>query len=140
MITAENGDIKRDLTMKDDYVTLKTAILLKERGFDWPCRASYVESFDGTFDLMLTSMPCFNHNTDTDIAAPSLAVAAKWLRETFRIDICVSRSFSVMLGYHYQIVIGGNYSNEIVQPVCDGRSYEQSLQDAIAYALDKNNN
>lgn len=117
-----------------DYVSYDLALKLKTCGFDEPCDYVYCKWFLQDTDVeLLPKEERDGHYICAD--APFLWQAQKWLREK-GIDICVLRSFSVKHGYHHRIVKDKDWENEIMQPVCAGRSYEQSLSDAIAAALE----
>lgn len=88
----------------EDFVTYEQAVKLKKCGFDWPCYEFWDNSFclDGTPVKIrkLKSEPkiCFMYecNSMLDkmgcdlITAPSLAMAAKWLREEWDLHIDAS--------------------------------------------------
>ena len=123
-----------------DYCSYELSKALNAAGFDEPCLTFY----DANKELgRALDSDNFNHLGETyqgewftdTISAPLLYHAQKWLREK-GIDICVLRSFSVKHGYHHRIVKDKDWENEIMQPVCAGRSYEQSLSDAISAALE----
>ena len=59
------------------YVSLEIAKLLKEAGFDWKCEHPY---FNGVFDSDSYEPDNFL-DTTYQIAAPTLDVAQRWLRE-----------------------------------------------------------
>ena len=78
--------------IKEDYVSLETAKLLKEKGFDArECQNSprYYYNTDGQF-----SGPSW----DTEYTAPTLQMAMKWLREVHGIHINVFRYPAAFLG------------------------------------------
>jgi len=62
----------------ESYVSLETAKLLKQAGFDWETIKAYGQD-EGLYGTI-----CISRNFNAEkgfIAAPSLAVAQKWLRE-----------------------------------------------------------
>jgi hypothetical protein len=61
----------------ETYVSLKAAKLLKQAGFDWGCEHCY---FKDEFDSEVYDADNFLDAT-YQIAAPSLHVAQRWLRE-----------------------------------------------------------
>lgn len=76
----------------EDYVSFEQAQKLKELGFDWECIGVYdSERPLGliALDTQAKSPTNWNGNTDFDeiFSAPTLAQAAKWLREKKGIDI-----------------------------------------------------
>lgn len=122
--------------MNDYFVSYELAQRLKECGFDEPCIAQWACEPDGKPMLVGSTAFVFSNakTKGRDVVAPSLCHAQKWLRNK-GIDICVGRSFSVNNGYHYQIVKDNDWEKEEVQEVCVGRSYEQSLSDAITLSV-----
>lgn len=65
-------------TTQGSYVSLETAKLLKQAGFDWHTNLVYVD------DKLLTNPYTADWNNtipDTYTSAPTLDVAQKWLRE-----------------------------------------------------------
>lgn len=83
----------------EDYVSFETAKLLKEKGFDEECRTFWKE-WDGeimlcpccsghVFEFCYNSMleKYYNDNEETNIAAPTLQMTMKWLREVHKLAI-----------------------------------------------------
>lgn len=69
------------------YVSPTTAQLLKDAGFDWPCKMFYTHdsSLDGEWHLFPNTRPQ-NRNREYDsgvvtISAPTLDVAHRWVRQ-----------------------------------------------------------
>lgn len=73
--------------IQEEYVSYETAKLLKEAGFDVPCN-SYYELEDGEAVRKDCIRP-YDHNGfgDTICSRPTLALAARWLREVHGIHI-----------------------------------------------------
>lgn len=67
------------------YVSFEIAELLKKAGFDWKCEHPY---FNGIFDKNSYEPNNFLDAT-YQIAAPTLEIAQKWLREVKDIDIYI---------------------------------------------------
>ena len=92
--------------IKEDYCSLEVAKLLKEKGFNEPCRLyydnyhGYVPIFvaDGEFskygyergDEVRNGQNCISNFVAT---APALSLAMKWLREVYNIDIIAPPQF-----------------------------------------------
>jgi len=72
----------------EDYVSFETAKLLKEKRFDWECRAFYVKSKECGIELF-PSDRSHNYNDDVypRISAPTHQMAMKWLRETHNLFV-----------------------------------------------------
>ena len=81
--------------IEESYVSFDTAKLLKEAGFDVPCRGVYVTDRIGYYEFREND----NKQTANDLwwntrdgfqyeyLAPTLALAARWLRETHGIHV-----------------------------------------------------
>ena len=73
--------------VKEDYISFKTAKLLRDKGFDEPCHALYHNGEDKIFfGLDVDSY----HNTNLNVdcyACPTLQMAMKWLREIYKFEI-----------------------------------------------------
>ena len=66
------------------YVSIETAKLLKQAGFDWHTNLVYVD------DILLTNPYTADWNNtipDTYISAPTLDVAQRWFREVKKISV-----------------------------------------------------
>jgi len=73
---------------KERYVSYEIAKLLKEKGFDWEVFTFYDEI--RKFNRANTVYNWNNANFDVDVfSAPTLQMAACWLREVHKIDISV---------------------------------------------------
>ena len=76
---------------KEQYVTFEVAKLLKEKGFDWECRA-YLHEDDKV--LIESQSPCYLRNITNPCwfgnTAPTQQMACRWLREEHKIDISVT--------------------------------------------------
>lgn len=66
----------------EDYVSFEVAKLLKEKGFDIPCRMSY-------FNGLLVDYTMYGFCDGELINCPTLQMASKWLRIVHKIDLCV---------------------------------------------------
>lgn len=74
------------MSLKDDYVSVRIADLLKENGFDEWCNAFYIK---GRFNY---GTPIRNsHLVNGVVSAPTISLAMKWLREKYNIFISVIR-------------------------------------------------
>lgn len=122
----------------EDYVSLETARLLKEKEFDEPCYLGYNRNGD--------YIPTVNRRNSQIIqpdcclfCCPTIQMAMKWLREKHLLHISID------------MVNGGRWKYEIddisvpfdggVLPkyYCDKTfsSYEEGIDDAIKYCLEK---
>ena len=71
----------------EDYVSFETAKLLKEKGFDDEYTNAFYDKTGNLYFIDLLSDFSEHPDNDTDIAAPTLYVAMKWLREKYKLHI-----------------------------------------------------
>jgi hypothetical protein len=120
--------------MKEEFVTLETAKLLKEKGFDEYCKdiinykGIIMETiFRTSKDLPKLFYPC-----------PIQSIAQKWLRETKNLHICV---YNCACGYGYEISKADNgthIASSTYKGPNDGgnwNTYEEALEAGIQEAL-----
>lgn len=86
----------------ESYVSLETAKMLKKVGFDWGCEHCY---FNDEFDEDLYEPDNFLDCT-YQIAAPTLAVAQRWLREV------KGKRFYITPKYYSHFNDNGEYTHE----------------------------
>lgn len=108
--------------MNEQYVTLETALLLKEKGF---LRRKYL------IDVS-TLHHCYKY-----LSVPPQSVVQRWLRETKNLHICIYNSAS---GYSYEISKADNGTTVYCLPIGpnDGEkwdTYEEALEDGILKSL-----
>lgn len=109
--------------IQEEFVTLETAKLLKEKGFN---ERKYL------IDVS-TLHHCYKY-----LSVPPQSVAQKWLRETKNIHICV---YNCACGYGYEISKADN-GTHITSSVYEGPNdggkwdiYEEALEAGIWEAL-----
>ena len=138
--------------VQEDYVSFKIAKLLKEKGFDETCRAFWKDWDDSIVLCDCNSSHCIQYCTnsilekyndceETNIAAPTLQMAMKWLREkcychividyTFKADANLSEEY---VSYCYSVENAKTYvqytHNEWYS------TYEETCEAAIKYCLE----
>ena len=116
----------------EQYVSFETARLLKEKGFDGDCFAAY--NVGGNIE---SAMELYGEETigngecgEGDIAAPTQALAMRWLREEKNIHIDIYW-LSIRKQYHSEIIEGEKGSDDN----CD--TYEDAVEYALKYCLTK---
>lgn len=138
----------------EDYVSFKTAKLLKEKGFDGKCYKVWVHYTSST--PMLWAAPTFvegetivdresvesaertwnmiygdSENKNHGYLAPTLQMAMKWLREVHNIDISVTpdrkAGYSVLIFKDKRLPFDTLDSYSI---------YEQACEAAVKYCLE----
>ena len=136
------------IQITEDYCSFETTKLLKEKGFDGECRAFW-EDWKGEirlcscnraymFDYCHNSMlERYNDTEETNIAAPTLQMAMKWLREVhnynIEIDTIGQKSRNTLswrsLIYNLEHDIECYHEENF-------KSYEEACEAAIKYCLE----
>ena len=140
-------DESQEKQWNEQFVTLETAKLLKENGFDWPTYMAY-DNF-GIEGKIYDSFGYHNHNKHDDlISCPSQSVAMKWLREVKHIFIGVEPrlgqyDFYWVSGTVYTVKQERSYyglremeDKYSSHAICDAHTYENAVERAIKYSLD----
>lgn len=118
---------------QEDFVTYEQAVKLKELGFDWECRHWY---FNPTRNKVFICIhDCFDYKDMT--RAPSLALAAKWLRTENNLCVCSFCKIDRRGRYKYQWMLTFLKEDKSVTPddiFFD--TYEEALSAGIDKALE----
>ena len=131
----------------EDYVSFETAKLLKEKGFDEPCRFIY----DAGYFCSIASRDCrWNEGygelieelpnsefsgIDNRVSAPTLQMAMKWLREVHKIEVRVIYNNNKSSWYGACNPMG-EFSQILLGFDCKRNSYEEACEEAIKYCLE----
>ena len=134
--------------IEEQYVSFDTAKLLKEAGFDVPCR-SYYELEDGEVVRKDCIRP-YDHNCfeDTVCSRPTQALAARWLREKHRIVVDVTfippsvngGVWQYFIGEMDDMVWGGDFESSDRKYSTYEEAFEAGLQEAIKLITSENEN
>ena len=129
----------------NDYVSVSTALSLKNAGFDWATSTYYQGQ---TSNELINEYPsCYNfndkdsyYNKHEDVSmhrtsAPTLYVAQKWLREVKGIHITVYSCSQE--SWQYRITKRGENLNDGIFGE-DFYTYEEALEHAILTAIINN--
>ena len=127
--------------MKDAYVKIETAQLLKEKGFDWEVRSLY-----GNYqqDLGFSSWSNNYNAYDDLVSAPTQQMVCRWLREEHNIFVTVQPceigagvdDYTYVIyeiqpeDYHFEFIAQGR-----IQPVAYTMDYEGTLEEGIKHVL-----
>ncbi len=119
----------------EDYVSIETAKLLKEKGFDIPIHTFYNpnKNCGVKFD------PCLiNRNAGTCVSTPTLQMAMKWLREAHNLHITI-KPYITNEGFMYAYEIHKfeqyKYMVLLVKAKAGFENNENACEDAIKYCL-----
>lgn len=127
--------------IEEQYVSFDTAKMLKEAGFDVPCN-SYYELEDGEAVRKDCIRP-YDHNGfgDTICSRPTLALAARWLREVYDTFIKMERvgnfdGKEFRFYWSYSII---SVSTACLNSISGGRydCYEEALEAGIKQVLER---
>ena len=134
----------------EDYVSFEVAMLLKEKGFNEECR-SFWKKWDGdchlykcdtsqSFQYCSNSiLKRYNDDSELNVAAPTLQMATKWLREMY--DVHVVPKFDFYAGTYTGRVYDGRRETALDRSdyiaIAGCKSYEEACNEAIRYCLEK---
>lgn len=117
----------------EDYVSFETAKLLKEKGFDEVPVCTYYLSYGGFYmtPMAVTNKDLYAHG---HIAAPTLQMVMKWLREKhifITLDI-ISFNLNDLPVWSFDVWHNNNHEYRYSDYF---DSYEQTCETAIKYCL-----
>lgn len=134
--------------IEESYVSRDTARMLKEAGFDVPCN-SYYELEDGEAVRKDCIRP-YDHNGfgDTICSRPTMALAARWLREVHRISVdaafmAPSTNIDVwqyFIGKMDDMIWPGDFETSERTYATYEEALEAGLQEAIKLITNENEN
>lgn len=120
--------------MAEELVTLETAKLLKEKGFN-----EYCENVIDINNMLRKTLYRINDDLPKQcFSRPTQSVAQKWLRETKNIHICI---YNCACGYGYEISKADNgthITSSVYEGTNDGSKwdiYEEALEAGLQEAL-----
>ena len=114
----------------EDYVSFKTAKLLKEKGFDENgVKLWYDESGEMYYGCHEIKYQIKIENHEKFFQCPTLQMVMKWLREVHNITIGITFSYGI-ISYEIQ------KNDEFITSVGSSRTYEQMSEEAIRYCLE----
>ena len=126
--------------ISEDYVSFETAELLKEKGFNDVPVYTYYLSYGGFY---MSPMAVTNKNlyAQGHIAAPTLQMAIKWLREVHNLFIFIStwlRHKDGTVQYYYEIRNLNDKDFETIaeSTITEFDSLEKTCEAAIKYCLE----
>ena len=137
-------------TITEDYVSFETAKLLKEKGFNEPCHATYDTAVTGGKPKfseyeVLSYFPYGMKNSDDKysmvISAPTLQMAMKWLRKKYYCHIIIDYTFTAdanlseeYVSYCYNVENAKTYIQYTHNEWYN--TYEEACESAIKYCLE----
>lgn len=126
------------IMIEEQFVSFDTAKMLKEAGFDVPCRGVYVRDRTGYYEFreydnkQTTDDLCWNTEDgfQYEYLAPTQALAARWLREAHNIDVMVDV-------YNRDYYVCNVYKNKhlmIIRNIVTS-SFEKVLEEGLCEAI-----
>ena len=120
--------------MEDEYITVKTAMLAKQKGFNEPCRMFYhSDTIEGK--TVSSEIKESTDYTKNDIPVPAQSLLVRWFRETKELHIEVE--FWCYMGENYC-----EYTYNISKPhegvdkdVLWFNTYEEAMEAGLQEAL-----
>ena len=124
--------------IKEDYCSYEVAKLLKEKGFNAECRASYTsygKLFTTQIQQYVTNVLC-SKGTLWECTAPTHQMAMKWLREEKRTSIIIE--FDVTKRGYCPYVHQLDYDMDWVVKwrINTPMKYEEAVEAALKYTLE----
>lgn len=132
--------MSKTVKMKEELVTLETAKLLMNNGFDWKCEDLIdINGNVRNYFYPQSELCCMEiDGKPFEFLCPKLYIAQKWLRETKNLHISIIRN---ACGYGYDICKADN-GTHITDGIFDGPNdggqwdtYEEALEVGIQEAL-----
>lgn len=125
--------------IQEQYVSFKTAKLLKEKGFDIPCCFNYRSAYPNTPKPFYHKLPKdFNSEEYKGLksewfSAPTQQMAMRWLRENYNILIYINFNGDIN---HYCWAMIDLTSGNPKPYECLAMTYEEAAEEAIKYCLE----
>ena len=73
--------------IREQYVSLETAKILKEKGFDWGCYKVYNKEGVVGISTVIEDIPINYKNIDYYFLCPTMQMVLRWLRENHKLHI-----------------------------------------------------
>ena len=128
-------------TLTEDYVSLETAKLLKEKGFDIPVWTYYEnDDYEIVIDneIIFGSTRNWNNSSTRYISAPTQAMVMKWLREEHNIAINIGWGEIFEDKFQWWCIILNYKDGSILRESEYYATYEEAAEAAIKYCLEEN--
>lgn len=130
--------------IEEQFVSFDTARMLKEAGFDAPCRGVYVTDRTGYYEFreydnkQTKDDLCWNTEDgfQYEYLAPTQALAARWLREVHKIHVGADMAYSKLVAEKWIYLI--RFTDSIGNPYkCVGwfNDYEEALEAGLQEAI-----
>ncbi len=123
--------------MTEEFVTLETAKLLKEKGFVWECeRTISCDKIIRRWNHPQYISCCTEIDGElVEFLCPTLYVALKWLREIKKLHVEVSYMYENYWIYDILTIPNHDLVGLSDRPIIHYKSYEEALEAGIQEAL-----
>lgn len=121
----------------EQFITLETAKLAKQAGFDWEVYSCYYKSSPDRVSTNGTLTSNFNGYAFQHIAisAPTQSVLQRWLRELHNLIVVVKPYYGKKVVYGYIIYQEAEGFIKIIDDGIGDRSYESTLEAGLKKCL-----
>lgn len=120
--------------MKEAYVSYEIAKLLKEKGFDEPCKSYFIDYVDYVDYFYSTEELTDLHMGVWETLRPTHQMAMAWLREMHNIFIEIIIFHENMIHYRFKIL--NRNCEKIYIDSGSQFSYEEAVEAALKYVLE----
>jgi len=121
-------------TITEDYVSFETAKLLKEKGFNYPCRVVY--SPKGIVKHYLKEEVYAHHLKGHKKLCPTLQMAMKWLRKYHNIIIDPEPVWNGKKWEYQLFIVTPQNADSPYYEHNPYKTYEECVETAIKYCLE----
>lgn len=121
--------------MKDQLISLETAILAKEKGYDqspYKTDNAYGPEYTDGSNIKLRSNSLFNPDSNTAVA-PTQSFLQKWLREEHNIIVLVDTFLGKFICKVNKIIVTNNKTGNILKY----NTYEEALEQGLIEGLNR---
>ena len=119
--------------IKEDYCSFEISKLLKEKGFDVPCRAYWDNQPSLNIRALFWTVEPYHYNREVN--APTHQMAMKWLREEYDIIICIDYNEDEECEERWGFSTYQNNVRKVDFDLVTYVTYEDAVEAALKYCL-----
>ena len=120
--------------IKEAYCSFEVSKMLKEKGFDEPCRAYWDDQPVLSSRILFRTIESHKHY-NREVSAPTHQMAMAWLREIHHIIFVFKPSYfsgDECIYWSYERWCGDNFDGEVLS----FKTYEDAVEAALKYVLE----
>ncbi len=122
--------------MEDEYITVKTAMLAKQKGFNEPCRMFYhSDTIEGK--TVSSEIKESTDYTKNDIPVPTQSLLGRWIREIHRILVVVSTYYFTGSYYYCILDLDSQYTKNMDHVIYETDDIFETFEEAYELGLEK---